>query len=109
MNKKTLSISLAAAAIACAVALPKIVRADDLSIHAGGVGININDGHHDHEHHHVRHEEMDAALGALRDARAHLDRGGHDFDGHRMKAIKHADKAIEEIRIAIDWADHHDR
>jgi hypothetical protein len=111
MNKKTLSILLGAAILACVFALPKLVHADGISIHADGVGVNINDndGHHHDHHHWLNHEEMDKAIGALRDARAHLDRGGHDFGGHRVKAIRKADEAIREIQMAIDFANSHER
>jgi len=112
MNKKTLSILLGAAILACVVALPKLGHADGISIHADGVGVNVNDGdhhHHDHDHHWLRHEEMDAAINSLREARAHLDRGGHDFGGHRIKAIRKADEAIREIQMSIDYANSHER
>ena len=108
--KKTLSILLGAAILAGAAALPKLVRADDLRIHAGGVGVDINDGHHrDHERHWLRHEEMDAALTQLREARGHLERGGHEFGGHRAKAIRIVDKAIAEIMASVDYANSHER
>jgi hypothetical protein len=112
MNTKTLSIALGAAILACVFALPKLVHADSLSIHADGVGVSINDGdhhHHDHDHHWLRHEEMDAAIANLREARGHLDKGGHEFDGHRVKAIRKADEAIREIQLAIDYANSHER
>jgi Spy/CpxP family protein refolding chaperone len=111
-NMKTLSIALSAAILAAVVALPKLGHADGLDIHAGGVNVDIHDGdHHRHheEHHWLRHEEMDAALGQIREARKHLDLGGHDFGGHRMRAIKAADRAIEEIIASIEYANHHER
>jgi hypothetical protein len=113
-NQKTLLTLLGAAALAVAVALPKLSHADGLDIHAGGVNVDIHDGDHhdhhdDHHHHWLHHEEMDKALGALRDARAHLDKGGHDFGGHRIEAIKAADHAIHEIQAAVDFANSHER
>ena len=105
MNKKTLSILLGAAILACIVALPKLGHADGISIHADGVGVNVNDGdhhHHDHDHHWLRHEEMDAAINSLREARAHLDRGGHDFGGHREAAIQAFLDPLPMTLIAID-------
>ena len=65
-NQKILMALLGAAIIASVVALPKLGHADGLSIHADGVNVNIHDGDgdHHHEHHWIRHEEMDAALGA---------------------------------------------
>ena len=109
-KQKALVTILGAAIVAAAVALPKLSHADGLDIHAGGVNVDIHDGDHDHHHHHwLHHEEMDKALGALRDARAHLDRGGHDFGGHRVEAIHAADHAIHEIQAAIDFANTHER
>ena len=109
--KKTLSILLGAAILAGVAALPKIGHADSLDIHAGGVNVDIHDGHHrhDHEHHWLNHEEMDAAIGQLREARKHLDRGGNEFGGHRVKAIRIVDKAIQEIQASIDYANSHER
>jgi hypothetical protein len=109
-NQKTLVTLLGAAILAGVVALPKLSHADGIDIHAGGVNVDVHDGHHHDEHHHwLNHEEMDKAINALRDARAHLDRGGHDFGGHRAKAIRKADEAINEIKLAIDFANSHER
>lgn len=114
-NQKTLTALLGGAILAAVFALPKIGHADSLSIHAGGVGVSVNDGddydhHHHHDHHHwLHHEEMDAALASLREARVHLDKGGHDFGGHRIRAIHAADNAIREIQASIDYANSHER
>ena len=109
-TQKALLTLLGAAILACAVALPKIGHADSIDIHAGGVGVDLHDGDHDHHHHHwLHHEEMDAALGQLREARGHLDRGGHEFGGHRIRAIRATDNAIREIQMAIDFANSHER
>jgi hypothetical protein len=110
-TQKSLMVLLGAAILASAVALPKLVHADGLSIHADGVNVSVHDGDHHHrgEHHWLHHEEMDAALGGLRDARAHLDKGGHDFGGHRLRAIRAADNAIREIQASIDYANTHER
>jgi hypothetical protein len=104
-TRKSLAVILGAAILASVVALPKLVHADGISIHIGD-----GDHHRDHEEHHwLRHEEMDAAIASLRDARMHLDKGGHDFGGHRVKAIRMADKAIQEIQASIDYANTHER
>jgi hypothetical protein len=114
-NQKTLLTLLGAAILASVVALPMIGHADGISIHADGVNVNVHDGegehrHRDHEEHHwLHHEEMDAALGQLREARGHLDKGGHDFGGHRVKAIRIVDKAIQEIQASVDYANSHER
>jgi hypothetical protein len=111
-TRNTLATLIGAAVLAVAVALPKIVHADGLSIHDhdGNVSVDLHagDGHDDHHRHHIHHEEMDLAISSLREARRHLDKGGHDFGGHRMEAIHAADKAIHEIQAAIDFAESHD-
>jgi hypothetical protein len=43
--------------------------------------------------------EIDLALQAMRDARAHLDNANHNFQDHRRKAIEHLNAAIEEAKI----------
>jgi hypothetical protein len=110
-NQKTLVTLLGAAILAAVVALPKLSHADGIDIHAGGVNVDVhdNDHHHGDHHHWLHHEEMDKALNALRDARAHLDRGGHDFGGHRIEAIHAADHAMHEIQAAIEFANTHER
>ena len=111
-NQKTLMALLGAAIVAGAIALPKLGHADGIDIHAGGVSVDVHEGRHrrDHEEHHwIRHEEMDAALGSLREAQGHLDKGGHDFGGHRAKAIRMVNKAMQEIQASIDFANSHER
>jgi hypothetical protein len=89
---KTLSILLGAAILACAVSLPRLGRAADQAKRRG-----------------IPHEEMDAALVSLREARAHLERGGHTFAGNREKAVRTVDKAVFYVQAAIDYANAHDR
>jgi hypothetical protein len=48
-----------------------------------------------------RHPEIEAALGALRSAKADLMRGAHDYHGHRVNAVKHVDEAIHEAEICM--------
>jgi hypothetical protein len=48
-----------------------------------------------------RHPEIQAALDALRGARAHLMEARHDFHGHRADALKHVDEAIHEAEICM--------
>ncbi len=45
------------------------------------------------------HPHIHEALEAMRAAKHHLETAEHDFDGHRMEAIKHLDMAIHEAEI----------
>jgi hypothetical protein len=45
------------------------------------------------------HPHIHEALEAMRAAKHHLESAEHDFDGHRMEAIKHLDMAIHEAEI----------
>ncbi len=48
-----------------------------------------------------RHPELRAALRALENARAALQKGAHDFSGERVEALKDTNKAIQEVQQAI--------
>jgi hypothetical protein len=48
-----------------------------------------------------RHPEIRAAIRNLEEARGHLQAAAHDFGGHRVKALEHTNKAIEECREAL--------
>jgi len=48
-----------------------------------------------------RHPELRAALNNLRQARNHLLKGDHDFDGKRKEALEHTNEAIKELQEAL--------
>jgi hypothetical protein len=45
------------------------------------------------------HLHIHEALESMRAAKHHLESAEHDFDGHRLEAIKHLDMAIHEAEI----------
>ncbi len=47
------------------------------------------------------HPHIKDALEAMRAAKHHLESAEHDFDGHRVEAIKHLDQAIHEAEICM--------
>ncbi|MGD1154259.1 MAG: hypothetical protein ABSA41_00335 [Terriglobia bacterium] len=50
-----------------------------------------------------RHPEIRAAIRNLEEAKGHLEAGAHDFGGHRVKALEHTNKALEECREALKF------
>ncbi len=50
-----------------------------------------------------RHPEIMAAIRALENAKAHLEKGAHDFGGHRVKALEHVNQALEECHRALEY------
>lgn len=48
-----------------------------------------------------RHPHIDEALEAMRSAKHHLESAEHDFQGHRVSAIEHLNKAIHEAEICM--------
>ena len=48
-----------------------------------------------------RHPHIEQALESMRAAKHHLESAEHDFDGHRVKAIEHLDRAIHEAEICM--------
>jgi hypothetical protein len=100
-NRKTLAVLIGAVLLACA-ATSRSVRADSFSV-------RDDDSHHNRRRrHYLRHEEIDAALTQLSEARRHLDRAGYELGGHRALAIRAVDAAIAECRRAIDYASSHE-
>ena len=49
-----------------------------------------------------RYPEMHIALHHLEQARDALTNAAHDFKGHRVKALEHTSKAIEEVNKGIE-------
>ena len=53
----------------------------------------------------VKHPVMHKALKDLRDAHKQMKSLKPIYDGHRSKAIKHIDEAVEEVKKAIKFVD----
>lgn len=53
------------------------------------------------------HPEIDDAMRLLNQAQDHLHHAAHDFGGHRDKAMGHIDQALNELRAALEYANHH--
>jgi hypothetical protein len=50
-----------------------------------------------------RHPQIEAALSALQNAKAHLQEAAHDFGGHRVDAIHAIDEADRQLRICMNY------
>jgi hypothetical protein len=50
-----------------------------------------------------RHPEIHRALESLRSAKAHLEAAAHDYQGHRVEAIKAIDEAIRQLEICMKY------
>jgi len=48
-----------------------------------------------------KHPEIRAALKGLRESKKHLEEAAHDFDGHRVAAIKAVDEAIKQCEECL--------
>jgi hypothetical protein len=53
------------------------------------------------------HPEIDDAVRLLNQAQNRLNHAAHDFGGHRVAAMDHISKALDELHKAIDYANHH--
>jgi len=53
--------------------------------------------------HHEHHSDLHKAMRKLKDAREDLQKAAKDFGGHKMKAIEAIDKAIEELKAAMEF------
>ena len=50
-----------------------------------------------------RHPEIRKAIAALERAKSDMQRASHDFGGHRAEAIEACDKAIAQLRLALQY------
>jgi len=53
-----------------------------------------------------RHPEIRKAITALEHAKTDLKRANHDFGGHREAALDACDKAIAQLRLALQYDRH---
>jgi flavorubredoxin len=49
------------------------------------------------------HPAIRAAINALQKARNDLQHAAHDFGGHRVAAIESIDRALEQLRLALQF------
>lgn len=50
-----------------------------------------------------RHPEIRKAIAALERAKTDLQRANHDFGGHRAEALEACNKAIEQLKLALQY------
>ena len=50
-----------------------------------------------------KHPEIEEALRALQNAKSHLQHAAHDFQGHRVDAIRAIDEADRQLRICLQY------
>jgi hypothetical protein len=50
-----------------------------------------------------RHPAIRRAITALEAAKVDLERADHDFGGHRKQALVDCDKAIQQLRLALQF------
>lgn len=49
------------------------------------------------------HPRIRSAIHALEGAKAELQKAPHDFGGHRADAVLAVDKAIEQLKLALEY------
>jgi len=48
------------------------------------------------------HPEIHQAIAALEKAKHHLEHAEHDFGGHRREAVEACERAIQQLRLALE-------
>jgi hypothetical protein len=56
---------------------------------------------HPHHERGERHPELHKAIRKLKGAKMDLEKAAHDYGGHKVKAIEAIDRALEELRDAL--------
>lgn len=55
------------------------------------------------QHHAEHHPRIRAAIRSLEAAKKELQEAPHDFGGHRAEAVAECDKAIAQLRAALEY------
>ncbi|MFL6254844.1 MAG: hypothetical protein ACJ74T_07460 [Pyrinomonadaceae bacterium] len=74
----------------------------DAALSEVNAGIRF-DRHHDDESALPDQPHMQAALDKLQSARSNLEAATDDKGGHRVKALEHVNKAIDEVQKGIEY------
>ncbi len=93
--RKTLLSLVTAAALMAAATSPLLAQG---TAGSSGAQTGGNPGRHKGGEH---HPEIRAALRHLNAAKASLQKGSHDFGGHREKALDLTNQAIQECQQAL--------
>ena len=109
MRKSFATIGMTFAAAAVAVAMPALaassasappVTANQLALAPQQSAAPIKKGAAVRRE---RHPEIRKAIAALERAKTDLQRANHDFGGHRAEALAACDKAIEQLKLALQY------
>ena len=52
--------------------------------------------------HREKHPELHKAMHKLRDAKQTLEKAGHEYGGHKAKAVAAINEALQEVQAALD-------
>lgn len=53
-----------------------------------------------------RHSKIRAAIRALEEAKQELEHAAHDFGGHRAQALVECNRALDQLRLALQYDRH---
>jgi hypothetical protein len=90
MKKHLIALSVAGAALAFAISSTAIADTPPTTAPE----------HHEGREH---HPAIKAAIRALERARDEMKAADHDFGGHRVDALAECDKAIEQLKLALQY------
>ena len=93
--KRKLAVLLAVTGLAGSLCTVTIARAQSTTPNPPAAG----EGNHKGE----RHPAIHHAIKALQEAKHDLERADHDFGGHRKAALEDCDKAIAQLRLALQY------
>lgn len=95
--KKNLTILFSTVLLAGAIGLT-MARAQNATPSAPSAGAS-EPQHKGNE----RHPAIHHAIRALLEAKHDLERADHDFGGHRKEALEECDKAINQLKLALQY------
>lgn len=98
-NKITTFLATFVVAMSLSAAVPLLMAQTSTTPTPSAPSVPGKKAHAGHERHPAIHE----AIESLRKAKLELEHADHDFGGHRADAIKDCDKAIEQLKLALQF------
>ena len=79
-------------------------NAGRLRAEAGGLAPVPKSSYGKHHQSPGAHQKIHRAIQLCKEAKAVLEKGAHDFGGHRVAAIRHINSAIDQLHKALQYA-----
>lgn len=103
MRKSFATIGMSLAAVAASISIPALATSSAFASPAPAAVTQQTTAAQTAARRREPHPEIRKAIDALERAKKDMQNASHDFGGHRVNAIAACDRAIEQLRLALQY------